>query len=449
MRVAIAGKVNAGKSTLLNALVGEKVAPTDATECTRVVTTYRNSHLYRVTATPHHGDPIELRFRRAADELQFLLDPLAVEDVSFVDVEWPTERLRDLVLIDTPGLASVSEDLSLRTQRYLADDRGQGAADAVIYLMRHLHEMDLSFLEAFKEGVATGGATVNSIGVISRADEIGSARTNAMDAADRIAARYRADPRINAVCQIVIPVAGLIAQAAATFRQHENNALRAIAAMDRDDTTDLLLSVQRFTSPDAPTDVDAQVRLRLLERLGLFGVRLAVELIAAGRVRSAGELAAELEARSGIGELRAVLNGQFAARASVLKARSTLATISALAESHGGAKGRALRERGRDVERAAHELVEIRLLSLLRTGAVGLDGTAEAEARRILGDSGADGRMRMGLAPSTPDDDVRAAALDTIGRWRMVVEDPFLSPDGREVARGVVRSCEALAVTPV
>ena len=32
LRVAIAGKVKAGKSTLLNALVGEKVAPTDATE---------------------------------------------------------------------------------------------------------------------------------------------------------------------------------------------------------------------------------------------------------------------------------------------------------------------------------------------------------------------------------------------------------------------------------
>ena len=41
LRVAIAGKVKAGKSTLLNALVGEEIAPTDAGECTRVVTWYQ------------------------------------------------------------------------------------------------------------------------------------------------------------------------------------------------------------------------------------------------------------------------------------------------------------------------------------------------------------------------------------------------------------------------
>jgi predicted GTPase len=57
LRVAIAGKVKAGKSTLLNALVGEKVAPTDAGECTRIVTWYRDSHNYRVTAVPYLGEP--------------------------------------------------------------------------------------------------------------------------------------------------------------------------------------------------------------------------------------------------------------------------------------------------------------------------------------------------------------------------------------------------------
>ncbi|MET0457686.1 MAG: dynamin family protein, partial [Ilumatobacteraceae bacterium] len=188
LRVAIAGKVKAGKSTLLNALVGERVAPTDASECTRVVTRYRNSHVYRVTAMPHTGEPVELRFQRTDQELAFSLGDHRADEIQYVDVEWPSERLRDVVLIDTPGLASTSAAVSERTHNFLAaDEEGPGAADAVLYLMRHLHPTDLSFLEAFKDGIATLGASVNSIGVLSRADEIGAARTNAMTAAERIA----------------------------------------------------------------------------------------------------------------------------------------------------------------------------------------------------------------------------------------------------------------------
>jgi hypothetical protein len=41
LRLAVAGRVKAGKSTLVNALVGRRVAPTKAGECTRVVTWYR------------------------------------------------------------------------------------------------------------------------------------------------------------------------------------------------------------------------------------------------------------------------------------------------------------------------------------------------------------------------------------------------------------------------
>src|SRR6478736_7928504 len=54
IRIALAGTLKAGKSTLLNALVGEDIAPTDATECTRVVTWYRQGPTPTVTAW-HHG----------------------------------------------------------------------------------------------------------------------------------------------------------------------------------------------------------------------------------------------------------------------------------------------------------------------------------------------------------------------------------------------------------
>ena len=55
LRVAIAGKVKAGKSTLLNALVGEEIAPTDAGECTRVVTWYLDAPAPKVTLFPREA----------------------------------------------------------------------------------------------------------------------------------------------------------------------------------------------------------------------------------------------------------------------------------------------------------------------------------------------------------------------------------------------------------
>ena len=41
------GTLKAGKSTLLNALVGEELAPTDATECTRIVTWFHHGAILR------------------------------------------------------------------------------------------------------------------------------------------------------------------------------------------------------------------------------------------------------------------------------------------------------------------------------------------------------------------------------------------------------------------
>ncbi|MET0145814.1 MAG: dynamin family protein [Ilumatobacteraceae bacterium] len=447
LRVAIAGKVKAGKSTLLNALVGEKVAPTDAGECTRVVTWYRNSHVYRVTAVGFEGPPVELRFRRTEDALEVDLDGRIADQIRYLDVEWPSERLRDMVLIDTPGLASISEDVSRRTEHFLAsDEEGPGDADAVIYLLRHLHPMDLSFLEAFRDTIGTRGASVNSIAVLSRADEIGASRTNALQAAERVAVRYREDPRIELLCQVVVPVAGLIAQAAPALREDETNALRLLAGLPRHQVTSLLLSTRRFIGRPAPPGLERDIRERLLDRLGLFGVRLAVELLVAERVGTTGDLARDLERRSGILELRELLAGQFTSRSSVLKARSTLATILSLADLQGGPQARRLRDLVRDIENAEHQLVEIRLLSQLKAGQAGLGDDAR-EARRVLGGGGPDPFLRLGLPPEAGPAAVREAAIATIGRWRMLAEDPLMAKDGRDIASGVIRTCEELAVS--
>src|SRR3954454_8947095 len=55
LRVAIAGRLKAGKSTLVNALIGRRVAPTAVGECTRVVTRFRYGPADRVDVVRRDG----------------------------------------------------------------------------------------------------------------------------------------------------------------------------------------------------------------------------------------------------------------------------------------------------------------------------------------------------------------------------------------------------------
>ena len=66
LRVAIAGKIKAGKSTLLNALLGEELAPTDAGECTKIVTWYRRGDDPEVLPLPAVGRPGDRLLRQGS-----------------------------------------------------------------------------------------------------------------------------------------------------------------------------------------------------------------------------------------------------------------------------------------------------------------------------------------------------------------------------------------------
>ncbi|HEY7009472.1 MAG TPA: dynamin family protein, partial [Jatrophihabitantaceae bacterium] len=100
--VAIAGKVKAGKSTLLNALLGEALAAVDAGECTRIVTWYRRAAQPQVFLQLLHGQRATTPFRRSGGELEIELGGHGADQIERLDVEWPTPRLADLTLIDTP-----------------------------------------------------------------------------------------------------------------------------------------------------------------------------------------------------------------------------------------------------------------------------------------------------------------------------------------------------------
>jgi hypothetical protein len=446
LRVAIAGRVKAGKSTLLNALVGERLAATDAGECTRIVTWYRNALGYRVVAELRPGGRRDLTFRRHDGALEIDLGDLAIDEVERLEVGWPSQKLVDLTLIDTPGLESATAGLSERTAAALLDDDGDGPgdADAVLYLMRHLHRSDVQFLEAFVDRSVAHASPINAIVVLSRADEIGAARPDALDSARAVAARYAADGRVRELASGVVPVAGLIAETGATLREAQFAWLRAVAVLPPGTREHLLLSADRFRDADR-NPLGEEIREELLDRLGMFGLRLAVQLIADGTATTSTELSAALLERSGIRELQRMLTERYGRRAQALKARSALAALRVIGEEldrRGMAGASDVVVAVDRLEASSQDLALLRLLHLVLTGAVELTPGERTEVDRLCG-AGAPGD-RVGIEPGASDGEVRAAALTAIERWRSRAASPFSDRRTIEAAEIVSRAYEGI-----
>nr|WP_324194397.1 dynamin family protein [Nocardia blacklockiae] len=466
LRVALAGQLKAGKSTLLNALAGQDIAPTDATECTRTVTWYRHGPTPRVTAVAAGGARADVVVRRVpgvaglpgAHGLTFDLSALrwnggGPHEVDHLEVDWPSAALAGTTIIDTPGTSSLSQDISRRTTRLLTPDDPAGdplpAADAVVYLLRRLDSADLELLERLgpkatgRPGDSEFTGPLGVIGVVSRADEIGAGRIDALHSAREVADRFAGELERTGLCQAVIPVAGLLAFAGATLRQREYDAFEALAAVPVDELSAALLSADRFARPDLPLPVPPELRAHLAARFGLFGVRTAVTLIRLG-VRDAGTLAAELTRHSGLDELREVLSVQFAERADQLKAHSALTALARVLTGYPGTAADALLPRVRTLLADVHGFAELRLLGRLRTDEFLLSATDLAELRRLVGGSGIAAHTRLGLPASAATAELRAEALASVRKWRTRAAHPLADRDTANACETGARSAEGL-----
>ncbi|TJY69156.1 GTP-binding protein [Arthrobacter sp. CAU 1506] len=443
LRVAIAGMVKAGKSTLLNAIIGEEIAPTDTGECTRVVTWYRYSDTPRITLYPRSGPPRNVPVKRTVGRLVFELGGLEAEDVAKLVVDWPSKTLRDITLIDTPGIASLSQDVSARSTEFLAPTDAPSEADAIIYLLRHLHASDLGFLESFRDTAAGQSGTVNALAVLSRADEVGAGRIDALLSAREVAARYRRDGALRSLALGVVPIAGLLAQTARSLRQAEFSTLSELASLDRRERERLLLSADRFVRPGGPLTASPEARADLLDRFGVFGLRLAAALLRGG-ISDPTVLAHELARRSGLDELLAVMTGQFQARAGQLKARTAVVGIEKLLTDRPRPGTDAVAATLERLLASAHAFRELRLLAVARTTGLPLEPKLAAEAERIIGGEGVSAQERLGLPRDTADDELREHALECLRRWHAVAADPLHGRPVAEICQTVVRSCEEL-----
>ncbi|MCG7634504.1 dynamin family protein [Gordonia McavH-238-E] len=443
VRIALAGSLKAGKSTLLNALVGQDIAPTDATECTRVVTWYRNGRSPSVTAHVDDGRAVGIPVTRIDGRLGFDFGRLTADRVDRLDVEWPARALQSTTIVDTPGTASLSTELSASTLALLTPDDGLSGVDAVVYLLRSLTATDTTMLRRIGSAIGGSSGPLGVIGVVSRADELGAGRMDAMISAHQIAGRFAGELERTGLCQAVVPVAGLLALAARTMREVEFRALAELAATPGPDLEAALLTMDRFSRPDILPAIPADLRRSLAERFGAFGIRMAVTLIRFGATSSSA-LAAELVERSGLSELSAIIDTQFGQRADQLKSHSALVTMDHLLAASPSAGARDVRASVRRELADVHGFRELRLLGTIRAGGVDLPPDQAAEITRLIGGSGIDPAVRLGLPPTADLYALRDAAIEAARVWRARAGHPLLGPASASACQVAVRSAEGI-----
>ncbi len=444
IRIALAGTLKAGKSTLVNALVGEDIAPTDATEATRIVTWFRHGATPRVTANHRGGRRSNVPIARDPGDrgLTFDLARLDPHDVVDLDVEWPAAELIDMTIVDTPGTSSLSRDVSERTLRLLVPDDDVPRVDAVVFLLRTLNAPDIALLKQIGTLVGGSSGALGVIGVASRADEIGAGRIDAMLSAKDVATRFTAEMDKTGICQAVVPVAGLLALTARTLRQSEFVALEKLAGVDAAELSKAMLSVDRFVRADLDLPVDAATRAALLERFGMFGIRISIAVLRAG-ISDSVALADELLERSGLIALRDVIDQQFAQRSDLLKAHTALLSLRRLVEANPIYATPFIVADIEPLLADTHAFEELRLLSQLRSRPTTLNDEEMASLRRIIGGAGTDAASRLGLQPDATYDGPRAA-FAAAQRWRRRADHPLNDPFTTRACRAAVRSAEAM-----
>jgi hypothetical protein len=447
LRVAVAGSVSSGKSTLVNALLGQRIAPVDAGECTRIVTWFRYDHHQRIEVQRRDGGVTTIPFA-AGTRIPDDLGGVPVDDVARLIVHLSNERLRDLTIIDTPGLNTVTDE----NQRATADALGLGEAtreagdsrvamsdaDALLFLTPHVRESDVEVLEQFRALFAASGlSAANAVGILSKVDRL------APDGDPWPVARRLSDAakdRLANVVSDVVPVMGLMAETASTdaFTEGDAYALAALAKLDELDLEDALLSPQDLLDAEVE-DVSRDQLRRLLTMLDLHGIAVGVELVQGG-ARGAGELLRGFRQRSGVEPLADVVEHDFARRASALKARGGLADLRRiLAQAQGEEAAVAIAMAG-PLERVEldPELHDLRILDALRAVEEGVARVPDElrEALKMLALEETPARQ-LGLDESADPGEVAAAASRAVAAWARYSNDSRRTPDERRLGEDV------------
>ncbi|MCG9969000.1 dynamin family protein [Pelotomaculum terephthalicicum JT] len=167
--LVVLGEFKRGKTTFLNALLGEDLLPTAVVPLTSIVTLIQYGEKISVKVTFSDGGAAEATL----DDLPLYVteegNPCNEKNVKLVHLEYPSPYLNDgVVLIDTPGVGSVYRNNTDETYNYLPK------VDAAIFLLssdQPISQSELDFLKDIEQYSAKTFFILNKIDYLNEQDK--------------------------------------------------------------------------------------------------------------------------------------------------------------------------------------------------------------------------------------------------------------------------------------
>ena len=183
LKVFVIGEVKAGKSSLINTLVGQQISPTNILEATASLWEIGYGQEDTVSIEYHNGLSEKIPFDQVHSVLSITNQENLekAKDIAYVKVRTRQHDFRELLLIDSPGLATVTEQNAQLTRNVLED------VDIALWVLNANHLGQTDIMQEV-ENLAQLGKPI--IAVISKIDEVDTSPERLIKYVNRHAGEY-------------------------------------------------------------------------------------------------------------------------------------------------------------------------------------------------------------------------------------------------------------------
>ena len=438
MQLAIIGEISSSKSTLVNAILGKReVMATGQKEVTFNVgwLKYGNPNSDIVI---HHKDGSS-SCKSSQEFLQWSIGNAnsEYENISYIEVFDDTEILKDVNIIDTPGLASLRGADSENTKAFLQKER----PDAVIMLFTHSPSKEV--YDVVSEYSAEGLLNpLNAIGVLSKIDILWQETQNDQTAlsigkkqSERILRKY---PMLRKCLFDIYPISALQFLASSILDESTFESLVRLSRSEDSQMMNAFYSVNDFKNPYAKLNTSVEERDSIVASIGLYGAYLLVNALRSKEVSDVFSARLLLKKESGAQEFVKILHNHFGKKAKLIKLESVYQKIRQVIKiERKDIEEKTAREQLSKIEQwisnlfsnLVHEHNEYELLYQIYNDEKNIGEDVKQEICQLFGESGFSAMERLGILSISSLQELVDKATEREMYWRRLVA---LEPDPEE-----------------